>query len=134
MAVLIIAITWRWTGYNAIIVLAGLQNIPLEHFEAAKIDGANAWQQFWYITLPGLKPVLLFALVLSIIGTMQLFTEPWLITEGGPGRATTTLGVYLYRQGFRNFNFGYASAIAYVVLLLAMTFSLLQMRLFGRKS
>jgi lactose/L-arabinose transport system permease protein len=134
MAVIIIAITWRWTGYNAIIVLAGLQSIPKEQFEAAEIDGANAWNRFWHITLPGLRPVLLFALVLSIIGTMQLFTEPWLITGGGPGGATTTLGVYLYQQGFRSFNFGYASVIAYVVVLLAMAFSLLQLRLFGRET
>jgi lactose/L-arabinose transport system permease protein len=134
MAVIVIAITWRWTGYNAIILLAGLQSIPREQYEAAEIDGASAWNQFRYITLPGLRPVLLFCLVLSIIGTMQLFTEPWLITGGGPGNATTTLGVYLYQQGFRTLNFGYASVIAYVVVLLAMLFSLLQLRLFGRTS
>lgn len=134
MAVIIIAITWRWTGYNAIILLAGLQSIPKEQYEAAEIDGASPWNQFRYITLPGLKPVLLFCLVLSIIGTMQLFTEPWLITGGGPGNATTTLGVYLYQQGFRTLNFGYASVIAYVVVLLAMLFSLLQLRLFGKRA
>ena len=129
---IILTVTWRWTGYNAIIILAGLQNIALELYEAARIDGANGWQQFWGITLPQLRPILLFAFVLSIIGTIQLFTEPWLITGGGPGNSTTTLGVYLYQQGFRNFNFGYAAAIGYTVALLAAVFSILQIRLFGR--
>lgn len=132
MAVIIITLTWRWTGYNAIILLAGLQSIPKDIYEAAEIDGASPWQQFWRITVPSLRPVLLFCLVLSIIGTLQLFTEPWLITNGGPGTATTTLGVYLYRQGFQNINFGYASTIAYVITLLALVFSIIQLRLFGR--
>lgn len=130
---IILTVTWRWTGYNAIIILAGLQNVPLELYEAAKLDGANAWQQFWGITVPILRPILLFAFVLSVIGTMQLFTEPFLITGGGPGNATLTLGVYLYQQGFRSFNFGYASAIGYTIALLAVLFSVLQLRLFGRE-
>ncbi len=129
---IVLTVTWRWTGYNAIIILAGLQNIPLELYEAAKIDGANPWQQFWGITLPLLRPILLFALVLSVIGTLQLFTEPFLITGGGPGNATLTLGVYLYQQGFRSFNFGYASSIGYAIALLAVMFSALQLRLFGQ--
>ena len=132
---IILTVTWRWTGYNAIIILAGLQNVPLELYEAAKLDGANAWQQFWGVTVPILRPILLFAFVLSVIGTMQLFTEPFLITNGGgPGNATLTLGVYLYQQGFRSFNFGYASAIGYTIALLAVLFSVLQLRLFGRES
>lgn len=133
MAVIIFALTWRWTGYNAIILLAGLQRIPRELYEAAAIDGANFWQQFRYVTLPGIRPVLLFCLVLSIIGTLQLFTEPFLITAGGPGNATMTLGLYLYQQGFRSFNFGYASAIAYTVALLAATLSFLQLRLWRER-
>ncbi|WP_243092770.1 carbohydrate ABC transporter permease [Thermus hydrothermalis] len=133
MAVIVIALTWRWTGYNAIILLAGLQSIPKELYEAAELDGAGPWQRFWHVTLPGIRPVLLFALVLSIIGTLQLFTEPFLITGGGPGNATMTLGVYLYQQGFRSFNFGYASAIAYTVALLAALFSFLQMRLWRER-
>jgi lactose/L-arabinose transport system permease protein len=128
---IILTVTWRWTGYNAIIILAGLQNIALELYEAAKIDGASPWQQFWRITLPLLRPILLFSLVLSVIGTLQLFTEPFLITGGGPGNATLTLGVYLYQQGFRTFNFGYASAIGYAIAALAVLFSALQLRLFG---
>jgi lactose/L-arabinose transport system permease protein len=126
-----IALTWRWAGYNAIILLSGLQSIPRTLYEAARIDGASAWQQFWRITLPLLRPVLLFTFVLSTIGTLQLFTEPWLITNTGPGGATETLVTYLYKQGFRNFNFGYASAIAYTVAIIAAAFSILQIRLVG---
>ncbi len=128
---IMIAITWRWTGYNAIILLSGLQSIPGALYEAARIDGANGWQQFWSITLPLLRPVLLFTFVLSTIGTLQLFTEPWLITTTGPGGATETLITYLYKQGFRSFNFGYASAIAYTVAILAAAFSFLQIRVVG---
>jgi lactose/L-arabinose transport system permease protein len=131
LVTIMIALTWRWTGYNAIILLSGLQSIPQALYEAARIDGANAWQQFWGITLPLLRPVLLFTFVLSTIGTLQLFTEPWLITNTGPGGATETLVTYLYKQGFRNFNFGYASAIAYTVAAFAALFSLLQIRLVG---
>lgn len=132
MTVIILALIWRWTGYNAIILLAGLQAIREDVYEAAALDGATPLQQFFSITLPLLRPTLLFTLVLSIIGTLQLFTEPQLITGGGPGNATMTLGTYLYQQGFRSFNFGYASAIAYTVAALAAIFSVVQLRLFGR--
>ncbi|MBB6096592.1 lactose/L-arabinose transport system permease protein [Deinobacterium chartae] len=132
MAVIMLAMTWRWTGYNAIILLAGLQSIPEEVYEAAQLDGATGWRQFWHITLPLLRPTLLFTLILSVIGTLQLFTEPALITNSGPGNATMTLGTYLYQQGFRSFNFGYASSIAYTIALIAAVFSFIQMRLFGR--
>ncbi len=131
LVTIMIALTWRWTGYNAIILLSGLQSIPRALYEAARIDGASAWQQFWGITLPLLRPVLLFTFVLSTIGTLQLFTEPWLITNTGPGGATETLVTYLYKQGFRSFNFGYASAIAYAVAITAALFSILQIRLVG---
>lgn len=130
--VIVIAITWRWAGYNAIILLAGLQSIDDEIYEAARLDGASRARMIFRITVPLLRPVLLFALVLSIIGTMQLFTEPALITKGGPGGATTTLGYYLYQQGFKSFNFGYASVIAWVIFLIAVFFSGLKLRLFGK--
>jgi len=132
-AVVILAVTWRWTGYNAIIILAGLQNIPQDLYEAASVDGVPRWRQHLSITLPLLRPVILFALVLSIIGTMQLFAEPWLITSGGPGNATETLGTYLYRQGFTSMNFGYASTVAYAMALMAALFSAVQIVLFGRQ-
>jgi len=132
-AVVIMAITWRWTGYNAVIILAGLQHIPGDLYEAASVDGVPRWRQHLSLTLPLLRPVLLFAFVLSIIGTMQLFAEPWLITMGGPGNATETLGTYLYRQGFTSMNFGYAATVAYAVAVLAGAFSAVQIILFGRQ-
>jgi lactose/L-arabinose transport system permease protein len=128
MALIIIAVTWRWVGYNAIIILAGLQSIPEDVYEAATLDGVSKTRQFLFITLPLLKPVIVFCVVLSIIGTMQLFTEPFLITNrGGPGQGTETLGLFLYRQGFLSLNFGYASAIAYTMAGLAVAISLLQL-------
>lgn len=133
-AVLVIAVTWRWTGYNAIIILAGLQSIPHDLYEAAAVDGVPRWRQFASITLPLLMPVVAFAAVLSIIGSLQLFVEPQLITRAGPGGATETLGTYLYQQGFRAFNFGYAAAIGYATAMLALVVSLGQMLLFRRRA
>ena len=133
MAVIIMAVTWRWVGYNAIIILSGLQSIPDDIYEAAELDRASKTKQFFFITLPLLKPVVIFCAVLSIIGSLQLFTEPFLITQrGGPGGATETLGIFIYRQGFAAFNFGYASAIAYPLTIMAFAFSLLNLWL-GRE-
>ena len=133
-AVLVVAVTWRWTGYNAIIILAGLQSIPHDLYEAAEVDGVPRWRQFVSVTLPLLSPVVAFAAVLSIIGSLQLFTEPQLITRAGPGGATETLGTYLYQQGFRSFNFGYAAAIGYMTAMLALVVSVAQMGLFRRRA
>lgn len=128
MALIIMAVTWRWAGYNAIIILSGLQSVPDDVYEAATLDRVSPVRQFFYITLPLLRPVLLFCIVLSVIGTMQLFAEPFLITNrGGPGGATETLGLFLYRQGFTVLNFGYASAVAYTVAALAVVISLLNL-------
>jgi len=128
MLVIILAVTWRWAGYNAIILLAGLQSIPTDVYEAATLDKVTKLQQFFHITLPLLKPVILFCVILSIIGTMQLFTEPYLITNrGGPGGGTELLGLFLYRQGFLSLNFGYASAIAYSMAALAVAISLVNL-------
>ncbi|GEM44876.1 carbohydrate ABC transporter permease [Deinococcus cellulosilyticus] len=132
LIVIMLAITWRWTGYNAIILLAGLQSISKDVYEAAAIDGASKWTTFWRITLPLMRPSILFCMVLSVFGTLQLFTESALITAGGPGNATMTLGTYLYQQGFRSFNFGYASSIAYAVAILGAFVSWIQLRLLGR--
>ncbi|MCK5933825.1 MAG: sugar ABC transporter permease [Fulvimarina manganoxydans] len=133
-AVIVLALTWRWTGYNAIILLAGLQSIPKDLYEAARMDGAGVWSRFIHVTLPQLAPVLTFCFILSVIGTMQLFAEPWLITDrGGPGNATETLGTYLYKQGFVNLNFGYASAIAYSIAALAALISALNLILTRKK-
>lgn len=134
MALVIMAVTWRWAGYNAIILLAGLQSIPGDVYEAATLDRVGRMQQFFHITLPLLRPIILFCIVLSVIGTMQLFAEPFLITNrGGPGGATETLGLLLYRQGFTALNFGYASAIAYTIAALAVAISLINL-FFGREA
>ncbi|MCA0971521.1 sugar ABC transporter permease [Halobacillus litoralis] len=128
---LMVAITWRWTGYNMVIFLAGLQNIPGSLYEAAEMDGASKLRQFFYITLPQLKPIFLFTFVLSTIGTLQLFDEPYILTNGGPNNATMTITLYLYENGFRYFDFGYASAIAYVLVLIIGVLSWAQMKWAG---
>lgn len=133
MALIMIAVTWRWAGYNAIIILSGLQSIPDDVYEAATLDRVSPVRQFFFITLPLLRPVILFCVVMSVIGSMQLFAEPFLITNrGGPGGATETLGVFLYRQGFAVLNFGYASAVAYTIAALAVAISVLNLWL-GRE-
>ncbi|MEK5379912.1 carbohydrate ABC transporter permease [Niallia sp. FSL W8-0635] len=125
---LILVTTWRWTGYNMVILLAGLQNIPNSLYEAASIDGASTIKKFFYITIPQLKPVLLFTFVMSTIGSFQLFDEPYNLTNGGPNNATITITYYLYNQGFSFFNFGYASAIAYVIVLFIAVLSWIQFK------
>jgi lactose/L-arabinose transport system permease protein len=128
MALIIMAVTWRWVGYNAIIILSGLQSIPEDVYEAATLDRVSPLRQFLFITLPLLRPIIMFCVVLSVIGTMQLFAEPFLITNrGGPGGATETLGLFLYRQGFTVLNFGYASAVAYTIAALAVAISMLNL-------
>ncbi|WP_243387492.1 carbohydrate ABC transporter permease [Bacillus kexueae] len=130
---LIIAMTWRWVGYNMVIFLAGLQNISEEIYEAASIDGASKIRQFFSITVPQLKPVILFTVVLSTIGTLQLFDEPYTLTKGGPSDATLTIGMYLYQTGFRYFDFGYASTIAYVIVILIGILTYFQFKVTGDK-
>ncbi|MER6952121.1 sugar ABC transporter permease [Nonomuraea sp. NPDC000554] len=129
---LIASITWRWAGYNAIILLAGLQAIGREQYEAAAIDGAGPLTAFRRVILPQLKPVVLFCSITSTIGTLQLFDEPLVLTGGGPGDATLTPILYLYQVGFRQFDFGYAAAIAWVVVALIGGLSWLQFRYFGK--
>lgn len=122
---------WIWLGLNALYFLAGLQNIDAEYYEAAAIDGANRWQLFRYITIPLLKPVILFVVIQAIVGSYQLFTQPWILTGGGPQDATLTITMYLYMQGFRFFNLGYASAIGYALVVIILTLSLIQLVAFG---
>ena len=112
---------------------AGLNAIPSYVYEAAEVDGASKPYQFFFITLPLLTPVLTFALVLSIIGSLQLFAEPFLITAGGPGAATETLGYFLYTSGFQTVNFGYASAIAILMSGVLLILSLPYIVLVGRE-
>ncbi|WP_220347259.1 carbohydrate ABC transporter permease [Microbacterium bovistercoris] len=131
---IVLAMTWHYTGQSAIIYLAQLQAIPTELYEAASVDGANARKQFWHVTLPGLRPAIVLTVILSTIGTLQLFDEPFVITNGGPLNATLTVGMYLYQNGFQYFDFGYASAIGYVLTLIIGVISLIQFRLFREKS
>ena len=124
---IIAAITWRWTGYNMIFYLAALQNIDRSIYEAARIDGVPGWAQFLYITVPMLKPVILFTSVTSTIGTLQLFDEVVNITEGGPADATLTLSLYIYNLTFRFMpNFGYAATVSYVIVVAVAVLSLIQ--------
>jgi ABC-type sugar transport system permease subunit len=122
-------VTWRWLGYNMVLMLAGLQNISKELFEAADIDGANKVQSFFSITIPLMKPVILFCTVLSTIGTFSLFTEPMLLTGGGPMYKTITPVLYIYRESFQYLRMGYASSVAYIYFILMFVFTLLQFRL-----
>jgi lactose/L-arabinose transport system permease protein len=128
---IILVTLWRWTGYNMVILLAGLQGIPKDLYEAASIDGAGKVRQFFSVTIPQLKPVLLFTFVLSTIGTFQLFDEPYNLTGGGPNNATLTITYYLYNQGFQYFDFGYASAIAYIIVVIIAILSWIQFKLAG---
>lgn len=123
-----VAITWRWTGYNTVIMLAGLQNIPNEIYEAADIDGASRTQKFFKIILPNMRPIILFSAITSTIGTLQLFDEPYILTNGGPDGATITVAQYLYNSGFRYIKFGYAAAISYVLLIIIAVLSYIQFK------
>lgn len=125
---IMLIMTWRWTGYNMIIILAGLQGIPNDYYEAATIDGANAFHKFTKITIPMLKPVILFSTILSTIGTLNLFTEPYLLTNGGPNNSTISLGLYIYRQAFQSLNLTYAATISLAILLIMAVLSRLQMK------
>lgn len=130
--VIIIAITWRWTGYNMIFYLAALQNIDESIYEAARLDGASSVQQFFRITIPLLRPVILFTSITSTIGTLQLFDEPMNITSGGPGNATLSISQYIYNLSFEYTpNFGYASAVSFAILVFIIILSAVQFKIGG---
>ena len=131
--IIIICITWRWTGYNTVFFLAGLQNIDSQVYEAARIDGASTFHQFTKITLPLLRPVILLTSIMSINGTLQLFDEVKNLTGGGPGNETITISQYIYDLSFRlNPQFGYAAAISYVILIMVALLSFLQLKIGDR--
>lgn len=132
-AAIMIAMTWRWTGYNMVIMIAGLKAIPKELYEASSIDGANGVQRFFWITMPLMKPIILFCIITSTIGTLQLFDESYILTRGGPDNATITISHYLYNVGFRFLNFGYAAAISYVLVIITAIVSLFQFK-FAKES
>lgn len=132
--IIILAITWRWTGYNMIFYLSSLQNVDNSIYEAAKIDGANAFQRFTKITIPMLKPIILFTSIMSTIGTLQIFDEVMNITGGGPGNATLSISQYIYNLSFEYTpNFGYASTVSYVIVILVVILSIIQFKVAGDK-
>ncbi len=127
--VIIIALVWRWTGYNMVFYLAGLQNIEYSVYEAAKIDGANGWKTFWRITVPLLKPTIIMTVITSINGTLQLFDESVNLTKGGPANTTITMSHYVYNTCFINVpNFGYASAMAFLIFLMVAVLALINLK------
>lgn len=132
--IIIIAITWRWTGYNMIFYLSSLQNVDKSIYEAARIDGASSFQQFTKITIPLLKPIILFTSIMSTIGTLQIFDEVMNITGGGPGNATLSISQYIYNLSFEYTpDFGYASTVSYVIVMLVVILSIIQFRVAGDK-
>ncbi|RKX41775.1 MAG: sugar ABC transporter permease, partial [Thermotogae bacterium] len=133
MPSVIMLVVWKAVGYNTILFLAGLQNIPDFLYEAAELDGASPWQRFWYITLPMLKPTTVFVTTMMIIGYLQLFEEPYMLTQGGPLNSTLSIVLYLYRQGFRFFKLGYASSIAVVLFSMIAALTLLRLKLAGQE-
>lgn len=131
---IIIAITWRFTGYNMIFYLSSLQNVDKSIYEAAHIDGANAFTQFFKITIPLLKPIILFTTITSTIGTLQLFDEVVNITKGGPGNATMSISQYIYNLSFEYTpDFGYAATVSYSIVVMVLILTLIQNKVGGDK-
>jgi ABC-type sugar transport system permease subunit len=126
---LLVMLIWAGLGWDALIITAGLRSIPDELYDAGRVDGTSGWTEFWYITLPLLRPTLLFVLVTSVIFLWGLFAQPQLLTAGGPVRKTQTIALYLYDTGFQYHKFGYASAIAVVLSALMFISSFVNFRL-----
>jgi len=126
--------TWRWFGFQMVIMLAGLQNIPNDLYDAAKVDGATSSQIIRHITLPLLFPVLFFCIAITVIGSLMLFEEPFILTQGGPRETTLSLAMYLYQSGFQYFKLGYAAALGYVLTILIMAAALFQVKTLGKRA
>lgn len=131
MPVLILLSIWKQLGFNLVVFLAGLQAIPLTRYEAAELDGAGPWQKFWHVTLPGLRPTLVFATVTTVIFTLRSFEPVYVITGGGPLNSTNLLVYYIFEQAFTQFDFGYAAAAATLLLAIAFVLVYFQLRIFG---
>jgi len=129
----IVVDVWQWTPFVFLVLLAGLQAIPQEPYEAALIDGSSRWQTFRYVTLPLLKPAILIALLLRTMDLLRVFDQIFILTEGGPGFATETISLYIYRTAFRFFDFGYAAAMSFVLLALTNVISTIYIRLLQTK-
>jgi len=132
--IIILGLLWRWTGFNMIFYLAGLQNIDRSIFEAARVDGANAFQQFWRITVPALKPIILLTAIMSTNGTLQLFDESFNLTGGGPGITSRTMSHHIFVAAFQGIpQIGYASAMSFVILVLVATLAFIQIKIGDRR-
>jgi lactose/L-arabinose transport system permease protein len=132
--VIVLGLLWRWTGFNMIFYLAGMQNIDSSIFDAARIDGANVFQQFWKITIPLLRPIILLTAIMSTNGTLQLFDESFNLTAGGPGIASMTMSHHIFDTAFMgNPVIGYASAMSFVVLLFVAALAFIQMKVGDRR-
>jgi multiple sugar transport system permease protein len=129
MPAMILLSIWKGTPVYMLIYLAGLRAIPGDYYEAAKVDGASALQRLWHITLPLLRPVFLYVVVISIIGAFQAFTPMYLLTNGGPGSATRVLSMFIFQNGFQFLKMGYASAASVIFLLILLVFSIVQFRI-----
>jgi multiple sugar transport system permease protein len=130
----LVGITVWWTlGFNAVIYLAGLQDIPRELYEAAAVDGANAWQRFLNVTLPGLRPVLVFVITITILREANMFGQSYIVTQGAPGEETTTAIMYIAETGLRQFNMGAAAAMSYVLTLFLMLVSIITFFVFRER-
>lgn len=129
MPAIILLAVWKNFGYNMLIFVAGLQSIPGELYEAAELDGASAWSRFAHVTVPNLAPTFLFVGVMTMLGQFQLFSEPYVMTQGGPLKATTTVVLLMYEEGFRWWRMGTAAAIAFVLFVIMLLGTMLQLRL-----
>lgn len=123
-------VIWKGLGWYMVIFLAGLKAIPEDFYEASRVDGATGWQQFWYITLPLLRPTLLFVLVVTIIGSLQVFSPIFIMTQGGPANATNVVVYWVYITAFQFLRFGYATAMAVFLFLVIMVITAIQLRVF----
>ena len=134
--IIIVALIWRWTGYNMVFFLAGLQNIEYSVYEAAKIDGASGWRTFWSITVPLLRPTIVMTTIMSINGTLQLFDESVNLTKGGPANATITMSHYIYNGSFGEgvANFGYASAMSVIVFIMVAILAFINLKVCDKRN
>ncbi|HEX4207167.1 MAG TPA: sugar ABC transporter permease [Ktedonobacteraceae bacterium] len=124
-------VIWQWTGYNALVYMAGLQSIPTDFYESARLDGANTWGIFYHITLPLLRPIVLFTVISSTLGGMTIFTQPQVLfgDNGGPGNAGLTMSLYNYWQSFASFHFGFGAAVSWILFFILVIFTLVNWRI-----
>ena len=125
MPAVILADTWQWTPFMFLLLLAGLRSLPREIYESSQIDGASSWQIFRYVSLPLLKPIISIAIIIRFMDAFRVFDKIFQLTGGGPGVATETISLYIYRNGFRYFNMGYAAALSYLAVIMIIAFSMI---------